>query len=273
MTFSKPFSILSLIALVTLGSPQIFAAKISKTAELKPAPGQTSALTQNLLQLFAKESLKNTEMKQLQAEALKHGGNSVPALIEVMKNDKFPDKNRWAATFLLGQIMGDQSAPFIARFVEHPSWVLRMASLKTLLALKQDKYASKFTKALKDESLIVRGQALENIRELKIKNQAPSVWAMLYDKKNYYQEKSKGKEGLTHKRSHLIKDVIKTVGELEFKEARDPLFKMIQNDKYNDIFDEMDFALSKIVGKPSPEGPQNVKRHFWKRTSMSFKTF
>lgn len=267
------YQLLTVLTLSLASTSVVFAAKVSKTAELRPAQGQTSALTQHLLQLFAKESLKNEEMKQLQAEAIKHGGNSVPALIEVMKSERFPDKNRWAATFLLGQIMGEQSAPFIARFVEHPSWVLRMASLKTLLALKQDKYAPKFSQALKDDSLIVRGQALENIRELKLKDQAPHVWAMLYDKKNYYQEKNKITETTSNKRSHLIKDVIRTVGELEFKDARDPLFKMIQNDRYNDIFDEMDFALSKIVGRQSPEGPQSIKRHFWQRTSLSFKTF
>lgn len=250
-----------------------FAAKMTKSQNLLPQEGQTSALTQNLVKLFESEYTKNEDMKRLQAEALKHGGKSVPALIEVMKNEKFPDKNRWAATFLLGQIMGDQSAPFIAKFVQHPSWVLRMASLKTLLALKQDKYASMFTNALKDESLIVRGQALENIRELKLKPQAAHVWAMLYDKKNYYQEKSKNKEGVKNKRSHLIKDVIRTVGDLQFSDAREPLFKMIQNDRYNDIFEDMDYALAKIVGKPSPEGSQTVKRHFWQRTSLSFKTF
>lgn len=269
--FLKKCGIFSLALLCLIESG--YSAKLTKGKDLLPQEGQTSALTQNLVKLFESEYTKNEDMKRLQAEALKHGGKSVPALIEVMKNEKFPDKNRWAATFLLGQIMGDQSAPFIAKFVEHPSWVLRMASLKTLLALKQDKYAGMFTTALKDDSLIVRGQALENIRELKLKPQAPHVWAMLYDKKNYYQEKTKDKEGVKNKRSHLIKDVIRTVGDLQFSEAREPLFKMIQNDRYNDIFDDMDYALAKIIGKNSPEGSQTVKRHFWQRTSLSFKTF
>jgi hypothetical protein len=234
-----------------------------------------SKVTQTLLSRFKTEYTTKEEITLLQQETLKHAGDAVPALIEVMKNAKYPDKNRWVATFLLGQIMGEKSAPFVAKFVEHPSWVLRMASLKTLLALRQDKYAPLFTQALQDDSLIVRTQALDNIRELNLKDQAPHVWAMLYDQKNYYQPKkdSKDKNETLHKRSHLIKRVITTIGDLKFEKARDPLFTMIQNERYNDIFDEMDYALSQIIGRASPEGTMQSKRHFWNRTALSFKTF
>lgn len=233
-----------------------------------------SKITQTLLSRFQTEYSSKDEIALLQQETMKHAGNAVPALIEVMKNGKYPDKNRWVATFLLGQIMGEKSAPFVAKFIEHPSWVMRMASLKTLLALRQEKYAPLFTKALKDDSLIVRTQALDNIRELNLKEQAPHVWAMLYDQNNYYQPKeSKEQIDPLHKRSHLIKKVITTIGDLKFEKARDPLFTMIQNDRYNDIFNEMDYALSQILDRPSPDGTVQVKRHFWNRVALSFKTF
>ena len=87
----------------------------------------STKILQRLIQI--KKSLAN-----LKQETLKYSGKSVSAaLIEVMKNGKYPDKNRWVATFLLGQIMGEKSAPFIAKFFKHPSWVMRMASLKTML--------------------------------------------------------------------------------------------------------------------------------------------
>src|SRR5262245_5877213 len=52
----------------------------------------------------------------LKRNALRHKGKSVPTLIKVMKESKFPDQNRWQATMLLAQIMGKKSAPFIAKF-------------------------------------------------------------------------------------------------------------------------------------------------------------
>lgn len=102
----------------------------------------------SLLQRYMLNNDK-TQMASLKSETLKHGGESVAALIEVMKNGKYPDKNRWMATFLLGQIMGDKSAPFLAKFLKHPHWVMRMASLKTMLALKQKDYGRNYASLLK----------------------------------------------------------------------------------------------------------------------------
>lgn len=221
-----------------------------------------------LLQKYMLTYNDKNHMAALKSETLKHGGNSVEALIEVMKNAKYPDKNRWVATFLLGQIMGEKSAPFLAKFLHHPHWVMRMASLKTMLALKQSKYSSQYASLLKDDSFIVRSQALDNIRTLNVKESAPQVWAMLYDKKNYYQPTINGKP-LKAKRSNIIKNVILTVGDLKFEKAREPLLKMIQKDRYNDIFNEMDKSLSKITGLNSPNGDTKVKRVFWQRQALS----
>ena len=232
-------------------------------ASINNDPLKTELLQRYMITYSTKKELVN-----LKQETLKHGGQSVAALIEVMKNGKYPEKNRWMATFLLGEIMGDKSAPFLSKFFRHPSWVMRMASLKTMLALKQDKYGPQYAALLTDESLLVRSQALENIRQLKIQSIAPQVWVMLYDKKNYYEPTINGK-ALKLKRSNLIKSIITTVGELKFKEAEDPLFKMIQKERYIDIFPEMDLALSSITGKKSPaNGDVKTKRIFWQRMSL-----
>ena len=53
-----------------------------------------------------------------------------------------------------------------------------------------------------------------------------------------------------------------------FEKAKDPLIKMIQKDKYNDIFNEMDTSLSKITGLTSPKGDVAKKRFFWKRMAL-----
>lgn len=219
-----------------------------------------------LLQRYSQNYNDKIQMASLKSETLKHGGQSVEALIEVMKNAKYPDKNRWMATFLLGQIMGDKSAPFLVKFLKHPHWVMRMASLKTMLALKQKKYAPQYAALLKDDSFIVRAQALDNIRTLQATDVAPQVWAMLYDKKNYYQPTLNGK-ALKAKRSNIIKNVITTIGDLKFEKAKAPLIKMIQKDKYNDILPEMDASLMKITGLTSPK-EITKKRIFWNRMAL-----
>jgi hypothetical protein len=223
-------------------------------------------LKNSLLSKYMVNYSDKMQLASLKSETIKHGGQSIEALIEVMKNAKYPDKNRWMATFLLGQIMGDKSAPFLSKFLQHPHWVMRMASLKTMLALKQTKYSNHYAKLLKDDSFIVRSQALENIRILKSSEVAPQVWAMLYDKKNYYQPTINGK-ALKVKRSNIIKNVILTVGDLEFQKAKAPLIKMIQKEKYDDIFPEIDKSLMKITGRTSPNDLAK-KRIFWQRMAL-----
>ena len=227
-----------------------------------------SKVKDDLLQKYKINYSDKKQITALKAETLKQGGKSVEALIEVMKNGNYPDKNRWVATFLLGEIMGEKSAPFIAKFLKHPSWVMRMASLKTMLALKQKNYGTEYATLLSDDSFIVRSQALDNIQSLKIASTAPQVWAMLYDKKNYYQPTLNGK-ALKNKRTNIIKKVITTIGDLKFEQAKMPLMKMIQKDKYNDIFVEMDQSLTKITGQKSPNSDNKAKRAFWQKTAIS----
>jgi hypothetical protein len=47
---------------------------------------------------------------------------------------------------------------------------------------------------------------------------------------------------------------------------------MAVDKKYKDIFTEVDQALSLILGKSSPKGSIELKRHFWKRLALSKQT-
>jgi HEAT repeat protein len=220
-------------------------------------------LNDNLISLFKSEKKDKAHMEELKNMCFKQANQAVPSLIKVMKNEDFPDHKRWLATFLLGQIMGEKSTAFIAKFSQHPNWMMRLASLKTLLALKQDQLLGLYAKALVDPALIVREQALENIRQLKITKVAPSVWNMLYDKTNY-----SGKEGKLQ-RTQLIGKIIRTLGDLKHKDVQSPMLKMIKNKKFSDLFEDLDYSLSKISGETSPKGNIEVKRHFWNKKDLA----
>ena len=140
---------------------------------------------------------------------------------------------------------------------------MRMASLKTLLALGETRFPHAYGKALKDKSLLVRKQALENIRRMSLKTMAPLVWQMLHNEQNYYT--GKGRQSYTN----FIRDIIKTVGELKFKRALKPLLSMVQKDQYNGIFPEIEYALAKITGKRIPRGDNKIKRRYWKRVAIA----
>ena len=191
--------------------------------------------------------------------AFKMSGAAVPILVKVMKSNKFPDKSRWAAIFILGKIMGKKSVPLLIKYLEHPNFILRLSSLKTLLHLKERNFQGKLKEILKDKSLLVRSQALENIRQLKLKKYSNAVWNMLFEKKNYHSIKSKKLI-----RGQIIKKVVRVLGDLEFKRALGPFLKLIQKSHYADLFSDIDYSLQKISGKRSPVGGENLKKSFWK---------
>ncbi|MCO4753275.1 MAG: HEAT repeat domain-containing protein [Bacteriovoracaceae bacterium] len=237
-----------------------------KTSSLaKDSKSKLGSVEKELLTLYKRKYSSKVGLNMLKKNTLDKAQRAVPALIKVMKSSQYPDKNRWVATFMLGRIMGKKSSSFISKFAFHPNWMLRLASLKTLLALDQKQYKGIYTKALKDDAMIVRMQALDNIKAMNLKELAPYVWAMLYDKSNYAGQKG------NRKRAHIVKQVISLVGDLKFEKARAPMLKMIQDNKYKDIFEELDYSLNKITGKESPSGGVKLKKRYWTRLASSAK--
>lgn len=213
--------------------------------------------------MYRVSSTNKAYLLKLKAESLKLAQDAVPTLVKVMKSKDFPDENRWIATFMLGRIMGVKSAKYISKFANHPNWMMRLASLKVLLHLEQRSFKGIYARALEDKSLIVRHQALQNIKEMQLKELAPYVWKMLYNRDNYVGGKG------ARKRSNIIADAIKTVGDLELEKAKSPMLKMITKKKYRDVHDELDYSLSKLYKKQSPEGTLEVKKNYWSKIAIS----
>jgi HEAT repeat protein len=186
-------------------------------------------------------SFKSTETSPISLKKMVFSlkNKAVPVLIKVMKDKSFPDKSRWQATMLLGQVMGKKSQAFIAKFTQHPDWVMRVAALKALTALDV-KVSRLYQQALKDPSLIVRVQALESIALLTLKDCGAAVWGMMFDQSNYSGENGK------RKRTSIIKGVIKTVGDLGYKPAYPVLVKLSQNKRYKDLHPTLIASLSSL---------------------------
>lgn len=243
------------------------AGKQEKSIELLKNPQRTKSdvvkndvvTIERLENMFTMDARTPGLQAMLKRQTLKHRQKAVPVLIKVMKESKYPEQNRWQATMLLGQVMGKKSAPFIAKFIDHPNWMMRVASLKALLGLKQDNYHQVYAKALKDSSLIVRVQALDNISKMKISTLAPNVWNMMYDQSNY-----SGDAG-SRKRTTIVKSIIRTLGDVKYHQAKAPMAKLIQKPKYQDLIDELDYSLEQITGEISPNFSVEARRKFWSK--------
>jgi hypothetical protein len=261
--------LISLICLMGITSSVFAVSTKSKIQLLKEPNGKNVQLVkEDIVSLERFENMFTMDAKapglqaMLKRNAFKHKQKAVPILIKVMKDSKYPEQNRWHATMLLAQVMGAKSAPFIAKFTDHPHWMMRLAALKALLGLKQDEYHAVYSKALRDPSLIVRVQALDNISQMKITKLAPEVWNMMYDQSNYNGEKG------ARKRTSIVRSIIRTVGDVRFEKARKPLAKLIQKPKYQDLMDDLDYSLEKITGETSPNSVEQ-RRKFWSKVALN----
>ena len=232
-------------------------AEMAQSTQNQPTPVKTGQL---LLQFAAKNDSPQF-LAALKKNVMVTGVQAVPVLTKVMREGAYSDKKRWLATFSLGRIMGKKSRRFIAKFTRHPHWVMRLAGLKTLLALKDHSSGKFYRDALRDPSLVVRLQALENIRTLNIKEYGQEVWQMIFHKHNY-----RGGKG-QRRRTAIISKAIRVVGELQYSPARGALLKLVQNHKYSDLTADIDYALQKLTGEKSP--PKVLKKLlFWKNYKL-----
>jgi hypothetical protein len=251
-------------------SEQITPVKKEKALKIAPTVSVTSSKKpysyqpkNSLEKLMLDKSGTKEQLKQIKASVFALKNKAVPTLINVMKSSDYPEKSRWWATFLLAKLTGTKSEAFIAKFYKHPAYFMRLAALKALHFLKNVKYKGLYALALKDKSMIVRTQALQNIRDLKLVTMAPSVWNMLYDKSNYNGDEGKLKRG------SLIRMAIKTLGDLNFKKSKKAMLSMISSKKFVDVHVELDYALGKLTGKSSPKGTFVKKAHYWSRMNLS----
>ena len=109
----------------------------------------------------------------------------VPVLISTMKDKTKSEQARWLSTVLLGKTMGKRSVDLMSKYASHPDVILRMASLKVLLSLQARQKVKVFEAALFDKSLLVRQQALESVKLLKIKSLERKYLRCCLIRKNY----------------------------------------------------------------------------------------
>lgn len=88
-----------------------------------------------------------------------NGHEATKILLNTLKHNRFPIEQRWSALIWLGQLMGKDALPVVEKFLLHPDWMMRLASLKVMAALGVHQNSIAFKQALKDPSLIVRQEA------------------------------------------------------------------------------------------------------------------
>jgi hypothetical protein len=190
--------------------------------------------------ILEKEKISKKQLNEIKNILKSYPKENVPILFEVMKNQKMSEQSRWLATMLVGKTLGKRSIDYLSKYAVHPEVILRLASLKSLLSLEAKDQSMVFKNALFDKSLLVRKQALEAVRKLRIDDAGPELIKMLVDRKNYFMKNKR------LKRSPIIKNIIITIGALKIKKTKRLLVSMRKKAAYEDLFPSLDLAISRL---------------------------
>lgn len=207
----------------------------------------------SLDQLLKTEWKKSVDFASLSQKTLSFGPKAVPVLLHAMKRKSYPVQNRWIAMFSLTKLMGKNSSKVLSKFTKHPDWMMRLGALKCLLFLKEKKYSTSYAALLKDNSLVVRQQALKNIHHLELRESSHAVNSLLSD---LSKQDSANRDQMTDL-------AVVTLAKLGHKESIPTLVKMLKLQQFKKNSAAIDFSLELLTGKKSPAGDLSSKVTFW----------
>lgn len=192
--------------------------------------GKANFLTQHdFIQLKKIDELDSQNQRALEARVLASPSKSLPILLNLMKSEDATLQSKWKGLFWIGQLAGLEAEDYISKFAYHKDWNLRVAALKVLLALKSKKNISIYKDLIKDPSMIVRYQCLENLKLLKIKSLKEEVWSMMFDEQNYVKVDGKLKRGI------IFQDILKTLAVIDQERTQKFIKKILSSNEYKDL--------------------------------------
>lgn len=209
--------------------------------------------------IFSYNSLKKPLSNQksiIKNDFKKNSKKTIKNLIEVVKNEKSLDEWQWLAISSLARLTQVKSTPLLIKYTQHKEWNIRLAALKSLIALKY-KEPKVYAALLKDKSMIVRIAALEGIQILEISKLTPNIWNMFGDKKNYVQV------GKDIKRSEILSLAIESLSKFKSKKTKERLIKILRKSDYEDLWDEVDQVLRGWSRQKVPGSNVLARRSYW----------
>lgn len=119
-----------------------------------------------------------------------YGPQAVGPLIQVAKNRKLPDPDRYVALMGAAKLGGSGIAPSLCPFLKDSSWMIRSAALRALGALQNIGTASSVLPLLRDPALVVRAEAVEVVKLLQPPGAIDALVATLARQENYHRGKA-----------------------------------------------------------------------------------
>lgn len=127
-----------------------------------------------------------------------YGSSAVPSLLQLAKDKKIPDSQRYIAIMGAAKLGGSATLPLILPLLKDRSWMIRTACLRALSALlnptRETPAAidpltrSSLFSLLHDQALVVRLEAIQVIEALRPEGAADALAEILQRPENYHHQ-------------------------------------------------------------------------------------
>lgn len=123
----------------------------------------------------------------LQHWAKQHGEKASLPLLELTRDTRLADADRYLALMGAARLGGQALAPQLVPALKDRSWMLRSGALRALSALQNPTTRDSVLPLLKDPSLVVRTEAVEAVRILRPENARDALLQALENPANYHR--------------------------------------------------------------------------------------
>jgi HEAT repeat protein len=183
------------------------------------------------------------------------GVKAVPGLLELARDSKQDEMDRYAAILGTARLGGREAAPLLAGFLTDRSWMVRLASLRALSILKNAQSSEQVLPALQDPALVIRSEAIDAIESLRPSGASEALLRALQDGSNY----SGGKAQV------IPQKALKALAALQAREAAPRLKPLLQHDRDPQLQTLTIETLERLTGrKLLPGRPLAERLSAWK---------
>lgn len=122
--------------------------------------------------------------------AADYGSEAVRPLLDIARDKKIPEPQRYIAMMGATRLGGAAIAPSLTGFLKDSSWMLRSAALRALTILRDAGSSVAVLPLLQDKALVVRAEAVEAVRKLKPRGSAEALANCALHSANYHGGKA-----------------------------------------------------------------------------------
>lgn len=121
----------------------------------------------------------------------RHGTEAAQALLEIARDQKAADPQRYIAIMGAARLGGARSGQSLSRLVNDHSWMIRSAAIQAISTLREPRSARAILRSLaRDKALVVRWEAVAAIERLRPPGAVSALISAIHDPRNYHAGKA-----------------------------------------------------------------------------------